>query len=88
MTSLAGVLEDDEDGDGREGGIDYVTGYTINSGPQIATYIALMHPDVGHAVAQWLDHEAYRLSIAAPGWKHEADPYALAVARALNGDAR
>jgi hypothetical protein len=66
----------------REGGVDYVTGYTINSGPQIAAYIALMHPDVGHALADLIDDQADGDD------EGVINPWALAVARALNGDAR
>ncbi|MEU2075464.1 hypothetical protein [Streptomyces sp. NPDC013489] len=61
--------------------------WDLQAGPgNNAAYIALMGPDVGQALAKLLDHEAYRLSVAAPGWKREADPYALAVARAITGD--
>ncbi|MFE5895855.1 hypothetical protein ACFQ67_00240 [Streptomyces sp. NPDC056488] len=52
-----------------------------------APYIALMDPDVGHALADWLDHHA---SILTAATQYDPDSnlarYALAVARALNGD--
>ena len=51
--------------------------------PEHAAYIALMHPGVGHALAQWLNAEAGHLD-------HDdypaAHPHALAVARAITGD--
>lgn len=49
-------------------------------------YIAAMHPGVGQALAQWLEAEARYLATAAPGWKREAHPDALAVARAILGE--
>lgn len=47
--------------------------------PDNAEYIALMHPDVGLALAEWLGD-------AAEGDEHgEHNPYALAVARQILG---
>ncbi|MFC8583484.1 hypothetical protein ACFUGD_02740 [Streptomyces sp. NPDC057217] len=71
----------------RDGGVDYVTGHTIPDGPEIARYIALMDPNVGRALADWLDSEAARLTAAVHPDRHETyGAAALAVARALNGD--
>ena len=57
-----------------------------------AAYIAAMHPAVGLAVADWLDSMASRAEskLALGGneaavWSHER--HALAVARAVNGEA-
>lgn len=47
-----------------------------------AQWVALMHPGIGVALAEWLDD-------AADGDEHdEHNPYALAVARALLGGAQ
>ncbi|MFD3333558.1 hypothetical protein ACFWV1_13060 [Streptomyces sp. NPDC058700] len=73
----------------RKGGVDYVTPHTIPDGAEVARYIAVMGPDVGHALADWLDHHANILTAAT---QYDPDSNlarpALAVARALNGDAR
>ena len=61
--------------------------WTVKSGADLAEeaqgaadYIALMHPGVGLALADWLDD-------AAEGDEHgEHNPYALAVARLLLGE--
>ncbi|MFD3568483.1 hypothetical protein [Streptomyces sp. NPDC058667] len=54
-----------------------------------ASYMALMDPRVGHALADWLDHHANILTAAT---QYDPDSNlarpALKVARALNGDAR
>ena len=60
--------------------------WTVKTGADLAEenrptaeYIALMHPGVGTALADWMDD-------AADGDQHgEHDPYALAVARAILG---
>jgi hypothetical protein len=55
--------------------------------PQCAAHIALMHPGVGLALADWLDSEAHRLAATAhPGWHDTVvNPHALAVARKILG---
>ncbi|MBX9425470.1 hypothetical protein [Streptomyces lateritius] len=57
-----------------------------------ATYIALMGPDVGHALAQWLDYHAGMSDRLAQLFDDPPlipdDHPALAVARALIGEAR
>lgn len=54
-----------------------------------ATYIALMGPDVGHALADLLDAIGTHLAANThPDWQEAVAPLPLAVARALNGDAR
>ncbi|MFI8535397.1 hypothetical protein ACIGMX_34770 [Streptomyces aquilus] len=53
--------------------------------PELAAYIAAMGPNVGDALADWLDAEARRLAATAhPGWQDVVSPRALAVARAVN----
>jgi hypothetical protein len=66
----------------RKGGVDYVTPHTIPDGAEVARYIAVMGPDVGHALADLLDDQADGDD------EGVINPWALAVARALNGDAR
>ncbi|RSS32280.1 hypothetical protein [Streptomyces sp. WAC08241] len=55
-----------------------------------AAYIALMDPDVGHALADWLDYHAAMSDRLAQLFDDPPlipdDHPALAVARALNGD--
>lgn len=54
-----------------------------------ATYIALMHPGVGQALAQWLCATACHLDANThPSWQETVAGLPLAVARAINGDAR
>ncbi|MFF5784211.1 hypothetical protein ACFY8P_04480 [Streptomyces sp. NPDC012693] len=79
----------------RKGGVDYVTPHTIPDGAEVARYIAVMGPDVGHALADLLDETASEV-VAAEGTEYEllahelgnAWTAALAVARTINGSAR
>ncbi|MFH8257876.1 hypothetical protein [Streptomyces roseolus] len=68
----------------REGGVRIVSGYTIPEGPEIARYIGLMDPMVGHALVRLLDQAADALT----GVDVDDDEPALAIARALNGGTR
>jgi hypothetical protein len=63
----------------------YVIDEPMSNGAN-ADYIAVMHPGVGLAVADWLEAEARRLTATAhPGWQEHVAPHALAVARAVLG---
>jgi hypothetical protein len=55
----------------------YVVDEPMSNGAN-ADYIAVMHPDVGHALADWLDSAARDAVEIGP------DPHAVAVARAIN----
>ncbi|MER8233507.1 hypothetical protein [Streptomyces sp. NPDC094049] len=76
----------------RKGGITYVTPQTIPDGAEIARYIAVMGPDVGQALADWLDYHATMSDRLAQLFDDPPltpnDHPALAVARALNGGTR
>lgn len=48
-------------------------------------YIALMHPDVGHALAQWLDFEAHLIDRLPGAELRGRTERALSVARVING---
>lgn len=77
----------------RKGGVDYVTPYTVSDGAEVSRYIAIMGPDVGHAIAEWLAETATEVT-AAEGTEYALLAYepanswtaALAVARAILGD--
>ena len=62
--------------------------WDLQAGPgNNAAYIALMGPDVGHALAQWLDHEARQVDrFTYPDIQATVARHALAVARAITGD--
>jgi hypothetical protein len=52
--------------------------------PELAAYIAAMHPGVGAALADWLEHEADRLAASThPDWQEAIGSHALAVARQI-----
>lgn len=54
-----------------------------------ASYIVVMHPGVGMALADWLDATAAALEKHAPAeWHARLEPQALAVARQINGGAQ
>ncbi|PSK57038.1 hypothetical protein B0E38_02569 [Streptomyces sp. 111WW2] len=56
---------------------------------QHGAYIAVMHPGVGTALADWLDATAAALEKHAPAqWHARLEPQALAVARQINGGAQ
>lgn len=66
-------------------GVPYVVATTTTDPghpPDIARYISAMHPGVGHALADLLDDQADGDD------EGVINPWALAVARALNGDTR
>lgn len=51
-----------------------------------AEYIALMHPGVGAALADWLENTAIKLHHSThPEWQGNVEPHALAVARQVLG---
>jgi hypothetical protein len=66
----------------------YVVDEPMSNGAN-ADYIAVMHPDVGHALANWLETEA--ATWAGDEVHHRCDPKtctldaALAIARQING---
>ncbi|MFD9793728.1 hypothetical protein ACFWXK_22605 [Streptomyces sp. NPDC059070] len=62
----------------RDGGCDYVTGYTIPDGPEVARYISVMDPAVAGALARLLD------DLADGDDEGEINPRALALARVIN----
>ncbi|MFD3533385.1 hypothetical protein [Streptomyces sp. NPDC058664] len=62
----------------RDGGCDYVTGYTISDGPDVAHYISAMDPAAGGALADLLD------DLADGDDEGEINPWALALARVIN----
>ncbi|MEW5658305.1 hypothetical protein ABGT92_23665 [Streptomyces cinereoruber] len=65
----------------------YANGVRNGLGGPSGELAALMGPDTGRALADWLDHHA---SILTAATQYDPDSnlarYALAVARALNGD--
>jgi hypothetical protein len=55
------------------------------NGPLNTAYAATMHPGVGKALADWLDHTAAHLTASThPDWQDVVAPDALNVARAIN----
>nr|WTC12498.1 hypothetical protein OHA15_33665 [Streptomyces anthocyanicus] len=69
---------------GRTGLYDVATTQTT----ELADYIAVMHPGVGTALADWLDATASTLDANThPGWQETVAPHPLAVARTINGTA-
>ncbi|SES03935.1 ead/Ea22-like family protein [Streptomyces qinglanensis] len=51
-----------------------------------AAYIAAMHPGIGLALADWLEHAAQQEAYTLAEWGHRGGggPHALAVARTIN----
>ena len=78
----------------RKGGVDYVTPHTISDGAEVSRYIAIMGPDVGRVLADWLAETATEVT-AAEGTEYALLAHeptnswttALTVARTLLGEA-
>lgn len=76
-------------------GVPYVVASTTTDPshpPTIADYITTMHPGVGRALADWLNHEAeVQAAVEREQWTQTepcgwcGNSHALAVARAVNG---
>ena len=63
----------------------YANGVRNGLGGPSGEYAALMHPGVGHALAQWLDSWT-GIDLYEAGSLPEDARHALAVARAITGD--